>query len=69
MSTSLDDLVTLGVEVVRIAFRLGVHVSDISQNLEPIDADNFDTWAYVVYGLTAENAQTELDTIHTRDVS
>lgn len=55
--------------MLRIAFRLGVHVSDVSQNLEAIDAEAPDSWAYVVYGLTPEDAEKELDNIHTRDVS
>lgn len=57
-----------GIEVLRIAFRLGVYVHDVSQNLEAIDTEASDSWAYVVYGLTAEGAQKELD-IYTRDVS
>ncbi len=69
LSASLDDVVVSGVEVLRIAFRLGVHVSDVSKDLETNDTETLDSWAYVVYGLTAGEAQKELDIIHTRDVS
>ncbi|KKA17953.1 Polyketide synthase, partial [Rasamsonia emersonii CBS 393.64] len=37
------------------------------ENLEAIDAEAPDSWAYVVYGLTPEDAEKELDNIHTRD--
>ena len=69
VSASLDDLVTAGVEVLRIAFRLGVHVRDVSLNLEAPDGESSDSWAWCVYGLTADKAQTELDSIHEREVS
>ena len=69
LSASLDDVVASGIEVLRIAFRLGIHVNDVSKNLEVIDPETLESWAYVVYGLTAGDAQKELDIIHTRDVS
>ncbi|KAM5453561.1 Type I Iterative PKS [Microsporum audouinii] len=67
VSTSLDDLVTAGMEVVRIAFRLGVFVGDVSQSLEAVDAWGSSSWAYVVYGLTVDEAQKELDSIQARE--
>ncbi|PYH40860.1 uncharacterized protein BP01DRAFT_386964 [Aspergillus saccharolyticus JOP 1030-1] len=63
VSTSLEDLVPAGAAVLRIAFRLGVYVSDVSQSLEALDPDSSDSWAYVVHGLTVEEAQKELDEI------
>lgn len=67
VSTSLDDLVTAGIEVLRIAFRLGVLVGDVSQNLETLDTESSDSWAYVVYGLTVDEAQKELDEIQAKE--
>ena len=67
ITTSLSDLVAAGVEVIRIAFRLGVHVRNVSQNLD-VENDASDSWAYVVYGLIPEEAQKYLDDIHTRNV-
>ncbi|KAJ5401084.1 hypothetical protein N7465_011573 [Penicillium sp. CMV-2018d] len=67
VSTSLDDLVTAGIEVLRIAFRLGVFVGDVSQNLETVDTESSDSWAYVVYGLTVDEAQKELDEIQAKE--
>ncbi|KAF2234159.1 putative polyketide synthase [Viridothelium virens] len=67
VSTSLDDLVTSGVEVLRIAFRLGLHVRDVSLNLEAPDGESSDSWAWCIYGLTANDAQEELDRIQERD--
>lgn len=69
LAPALGDLPLVGVEVIRIAFRLGVFVADISQNLEQLDEEgNFDSWAYVVYGVTPENAQRELDEMYSRQV-
>lgn len=69
VSSSLDDLVTSGVEVLRIAFRLGLHVRDVSLNLEAPDGESSASWAWCVYELTANDAQKELDSIQERDVS
>lgn len=54
----------------RIAFRLGVLVSEVSQNLEPIDySQPPESWAYVVPDVTPMAVQKELDAIHAREVS
>ena len=59
-----------GAEVVRVAFRLGILVNEVSQNLEPRDLTGSpDTWAYVIPDVTAMEVQKELDAIHTRKVS
>lgn len=62
-SESLSDLSRLGVEAVRVAFRLGVHVYRASQLLEPHRNDEGppQSWAYVVTGLTEEEVQQELN--------
>ncbi|KAK8858989.1 polyketide synthase [Apiospora arundinis] len=66
LSPTLADLPLAGAEVIRVAFRLGVLVDEVSQNLQPrsTDAGPGDSWAYVVPDLTAEDAQKELDAIH-----
>jgi len=70
LSPNLADIPLAGAEVVRVAFRLGVHVEEISQNLESRDLTSPpDTWACVVPDVAAEEVQKELDAIHTRDVS
>ena len=70
MSQSISDIPLAGAEVVRIAFRLGVVVDEVSQNLEPREEGTSpDTWAIVVTGVTAEGVQKELDTIQTKTVS
>lgn len=59
-----------GAEAIRIAFRLGVRVSDISQNLEPVDDEGTpESWAYVVNDLDPSEAQKELDERQAKDVS
>ncbi|KKK15179.1 hypothetical protein P175DRAFT_0472734 [Aspergillus ochraceoroseus IBT 24754] len=68
LSSTLADIPSTGAEVVRIAFRLGVLVDDISQNLEPRDVSGSpDTWASVVPGARPEDVQAELDEIHARE--
>ena len=60
-----------GAEVVRIAFRLGILVNEVSQNLQSrqiIEAGPGDSWAYVVPDVTADEVQRELDAIHTTEV-
>lgn len=60
-----------GAEVIRLAFRLGVLVDEVSQNLQPrqiLEAGPGDSWAYVVPDVTADEVQRELDAIHTSEV-
>lgn len=62
ISTSIFDLAHYGVESVRIAFRMGIHVDGVSQALESREPDSEPkTWAYVVTGVSAEIVQQELD--------
>jgi monodictyphenone polyketide synthase len=54
-----------GAEAVRVAFRMGVHVLQVSQQLEARDPNEAPgTWAYVVHNVEPEKAQAELDAIH-----
>lgn len=70
LSPALADIPVAGAEVVRVAFRLGVLVNEVSQNLEPRDLTSSpDSWAYVIPDMTAADVQRELDAIHARDVS
>ena len=72
LSLTLADLPAAGAEVVRLAFRLGVLVDEVSQNLQPRDMTNqsgLDSWAYVIPDVAAEDVQKELDAIHAMEVS
>lgn len=70
ISTSLSDLAYYGVESVRIAFRMGIHVDRVSQSLESHEPDSsLKTWAYVVTGVSAETVQQELDRFNLDTVS
>ena len=69
LCSTLADLPVTGAEVVRVSFRLGTLVDEISQNLEPRDTSGSpDTWASVVPGAKVEEVQAELDAIHAREV-
>ncbi|EFQ33703.1 beta-ketoacyl synthase domain-containing protein [Colletotrichum graminicola] len=66
ISDSLADVAVNGVESVRVAFRLGIHVDGVSGRLESRDHDgNYGSWAYVLTGLSAEEVQEELDRYNT----
>ena len=70
LSPTLADIPFAGAEVIRNAFRLGVVVDEISQNLEPRDLTGSpDSWAYVVPDVVADDVQRELDVVHEREVS
>ncbi|KAK3291290.1 putative polyketide synthase [Chaetomium fimeti] len=66
LSPTLADMPEVGAEVIRVAFRLGVLVDGVSQNLHPrpSDGSHGDSWAYVVQDTTVDEAQTELDVYH-----
>ncbi|GKT49751.1 non-reducing polyketide synthase nscA [Colletotrichum spaethianum] len=62
VSESLAEVAINGVESVRVAFRLGIHVDGVSGKLEPRDHDGtYGSWAYVLTGLSVEMVQEELD--------
>lgn len=70
VSPTLTDLAAAGAQVARIAFRLGIHVYEMSSLLEASQGDgDFESWAYVVPGLSAEAVQAELDTYNQKTVS
>lgn len=70
ISASLPDFALNGVESVRIAFRLGVHVDGVSQSLESLEADGTrESWAYVVTGVSSEEVQKEISQYNSESVS
>ena len=68
----MASLPEIGAEVVRVAFRLGVQVNEVSENLKiragPVEAGPGDSWAYVVPDVVAQEVQEELDAYHTSRV-
>ncbi|KAI1159633.1 hypothetical protein F5B18DRAFT_576973 [Nemania serpens] len=65
LSQNVADLPLAGVEVARLAFRMGVVVDRVSQNLEPRDPSSAPgSWAAVVPDIAVEDVQNELDAIH-----
>lgn len=68
LSSTMSDLPLAGADAVRLAFRMGVHVQSISENLEARDLSRSpDSWAYVVYNVDSVGVQEELDTLHSRE--
>lgn len=72
LTSSLVSLPEIGAEVVRVAFRLGVQVNEVSENLKIraglVEAGPGDSWAYVVPDVVAQEVQEELDAYHTSRV-
>ncbi|KAI1079859.1 putative polyketide synthase [Whalleya microplaca] len=66
LSTTLEDLTRTGAEAVRVAFRLGVYVNEVSRKLESQNPDGgLQSWAYVVTEKTQEEVQKEIDEYNT----
>ncbi|KAK4244982.1 putative polyketide synthase [Corynascus novoguineensis] len=68
LAETLTDLARTGAQVVRLAFRLGVVVDEVSRNLQPAEPTESnatpDSWAYVLPNVTAQTVQQELDAVH-----
>ncbi|KAL9094354.1 MAG: hypothetical protein Q9165_003495 [Trypethelium subeluteriae] len=68
LSSTLADLPLTGADAVRLAFRMGIHVKSVSENLEARDmSESPETWAYVVHNVDPAVAQKELESIHSQD--
>ncbi|KAL9479466.1 hypothetical protein ACSS6W_004252 [Trichoderma asperelloides] len=70
LARTVADIVTTGAQVIRQAFRLGILVNEVSQNLQPRDLTNPgapNTWAYVLPEVSADVVQHELDSIHEKE--
>jgi len=64
LAPTLADLPLPAVQVIRIAFRMGVMVHKVSQNFQPrflTGSGTPESWAYVLPGVTAAEVQKELD--------
>lgn len=68
LSSQPGQLPLAGADIVTLAFRMGIHVQEISENLEARDpSSDPETWAFVVHNVDPIAAQTELDIAHARD--
>ena len=68
LSSEQVELPLTGADAVRLAFRMGIHVCSVSENLEARDlSEKPDTWAYVVHNVDPAAAQKELDAMHPRE--
>ncbi|KAL6720646.1 hypothetical protein ACLMJK_002571 [Lecanora helva] len=69
LSPAVSTLVPLAVEVVLIAFRLGLHIERTKRNLENATGSTSTNWAYEILGRSEHEAQAALDTFHQQNVS
>lgn len=70
LSRSLADLAKNGSEAVRVAFRLGVYVDDISRKLESSHPDGTpQSWAHCVPSMPQDQVQDEIERYNTEAVS
>ncbi|KFA54249.1 hypothetical protein S40293_07813 [Stachybotrys chartarum IBT 40293] len=70
ISSHVSDLPLAGAQVIRQAFRLGVLVDEVSNNLFSASIagpGSPESWAYVFPDVTAVDVQQELDAVHTRE--
>lgn len=68
-SQSTLDLIDNALEVVRIAFRIGVKVNDTARRLSTIDhAQAIRSWSTVVVGIQREASVTEITDFNKRKV-
>ncbi|KFY41668.1 hypothetical protein V494_02866 [Pseudogymnoascus sp. VKM F-4513 (FW-928)] len=68
LARTLGDLPLACADAVRLAFRLGIHSLNISENLEARDlSESPDPWAYIVHNIDPAAAYKELDAIRSRD--
>ncbi|EFR03594.1 conidial yellow pigment biosynthesis polyketide synthase [Nannizzia gypsea CBS 118893] len=66
LSSSLADVSKNGAEAVRVSFRLGIYVADISSKLETPQSDGtLKSWAHVVTEMTQASVQDELNQFNT----
>lgn len=65
---SLTALVPVAVEVLRVAFRTGAHVADVSERLGSRLAGQ-DSWSTILAGVDAQSAEGILERFHGRNVS
>ncbi len=69
-SPTLADLPKVGSEALRIAWRMGVLVNDISQGIEPQELGTEpESWAAVVMDMDEDTVRKELDDFNTSTVS
>lgn len=69
LSPTVPALIPLAVEVVLIAFRLGLHVEKTAENVESSHKPKGASWSYVVPGRTEAEAQAALDSFHNEKVT
>ncbi|XPT01936.1 Non-reducing polyketide synthase PKS8-1 [Ascochyta lentis] len=67
LSPELGQLPLAGANAVRLAFRMGVHVTSVAEDLESRDlSEKPDTWAYVIHDVDPEAVQSQLDNANHR---
>ncbi|KAH6722851.1 putative polyketide synthase [Leptodontidium sp. MPI-SDFR-AT-0119] len=67
LSSNISELPLAGASAVRLAFRMGIHVQSVSENLEARDmSESPETWAFVLHNVQAAVAQKELDAVQSR---
>ena len=69
-ASSLPDLVELTLRAIRVAFRLGLYVNQVSSQFEPEgNALARDSWSFAISDMTVEEIQHEIDRYNAETVS
>lgn len=68
LSSSPADLPLAGADAVRLAFRMGIHVQNISESIEGADfSEGADSWAWVINNVEPTAVQAQLDFLQPAD--
>jgi len=69
LSPAIPALIPLAVEIVLIAFRIGLYVKSTAAHMEVLPANHSDTsWSYAVPGMSEHQAKTALASFHDEKV-
>ena len=69
LSPTVSTLVPLGVEVILVAFRLGLHVERTASDITSLAADQGASWSCIIFGKTVDEVEVALTDFHGNDVS
>jgi len=60
---SLSTLISIAADIVRVAFRLGLYISDMAAQLDVV-GDSSKSWTYTIPDITQESVVSILGTFH-----
>ena len=68
LSPAVSTLIPLAVEIILIAFRIGLHIERTARNVQNSSASTGASWSFVIPGSTEAKAEVALATFHSEKV-